>query len=353
VEYVDEFFEIKVSDTGTGIASDALEQIFIEFQQADSSTTREYGGTGLGLSISRSLARLIEGDLKVSSEIGKGSVFSLILPVRYGELTSSTGTESIAFETIPKVDQDAEIVLVIDDNLDAINLMTQNLEEAGYQVITATSGDEGIAKAKEYQPFAITLDIMMPKKDGWQVMHDLKAHPATRDIPVVMVTIVDKKKLGLHLGAADYLVKPLQENQVLESLERLARSKDGIKPKSLLVVDDDANVIDMIEQIFEGGNYQISAAVNGEDALKRIAQDPPDVILLDLMMPKMDGFEVIESLNADKRWRDIPVIVLTAKSLSKSEQETLRHSAAKIMQKRGLSDAQLLTAINVAISSKK
>jgi len=353
VEYIDDFFKIEVSDTGTGIASEALEQIFIEFQQADSSTTREYGGTGLGLSISRSLARLIEGDLMVSSEIGKGSVFTLSLPVRYGELTPLAGSDTTADETIPKVDQDAEIVLVIDDNLDALNLMTQNLEEAGYQVITATSGDEGIAKAKEFHPFAITLDIMMPKKDGWQVMHDLKAHPATRDIPVVMVTIVDKKKLGLHLGAADYLVKPLQENQVLESLERLAKLKDGIKPKSLLVVDDDPNVIDMIEQIFEGGNYQISAAVNGEDALKRIAQDQPDVILLDLMMPKMDGFEVIETLNADRRWRDIPVIVLTAKSLSKSEQESLRHSAAKIMQKQGLSDAQLLTAINVAISSKK
>jgi GAF domain-containing protein/CheY-like chemotaxis protein len=352
VEHVDDFFEIKVSDTGTGIASDALEQIFIEFQQADSSTTREYGGTGLGLSISRSLARLIEGDLIVSSEVGKGSVFTLTLPVRYGELTSSTGTESIAFETIPKVDQDAPIVLVIDDNLDAINLMTQNLEEAGYQIFTATSGDEGIAKAKKYQPFVITLDIMMPKKDGWQVMHDLKAHPATRDIPVVMVTIVDNKKLGLHLGAADYLVKPLQEKQVLESLERLAKSIDGIKPKSILVVDDDPNVFAMIEQIFESGDYQISTAMDGEHALKKIAQHPPDAILLDLMMPKMDGFEVIETLSADKRWRDIPVIVLTAKILSKSEKETLRHSAARIMQKQGLSDEQLLTAINSAISSK-
>ncbi|MEN8172242.1 MAG: GAF domain-containing protein, partial [Chloroflexota bacterium] len=353
VEQVDQNFEIKVTDTGTGIATDALDQIFVEFQQADSSTTREYGGTGLGLSISRSLARLMDGDLLVSSEVGKGSVFTLTLPLRSGESASPPGIESTADQTTPMAGEDAQTILVIDDNLDAINLMTQNLGEAGYQVITATSGDEGIAKAKKYQPFVITLDIMMPKKDGWQVMHDLKAHPATRDIPVVMVTIVDKKKLGLYLGAADYLVKPLRENQVLESLARLSETKNKVGPKSLLVVDDDPDVIDMIEQIFEEGDYHISTAVDGEHALKRISQHRPDVILLDLMMPKMDGFEVIETLSGDKRWSDIPIIVLTAKLLSKSEQETLCRSAAAIIQKQGVSDEQLLTEINSAISTKK
>ncbi len=344
--------EIKVADTGTGIAPKALEHIFTEFQQEDSSTTREYGGTGLGLSISRSLARLIEGDLLVSSEVGKGSIFMLTLPVCFGE-GNSQATSEIMEESIPsEKEKDSQMILVIDDNLDAINLMKQNLEEAGYKVITATSGDEGIAKAKKYQPFVITLDIVMPKKDGWQVMHDLKAHPATRDIPVVVVTIVNKKKLGLRLGAADYLLKPLDEKQVLESLERFATPKNGNKPKSLLVVDDDPNVVDMIKQTISEGVYRVSTAMDGEEALQKIAQDPPDVILLDLMMPKMDGFEVIDSLKADMRCRDIPVIVLTAKLLSKSERDMLSQSAAKIIQKQGISDEQLLTEINSVISGK-
>ena len=352
VEYHGSAIEIKVADTGTGIAPEALDHIFTEFQQEDSSTTREYGGTGLGLSISRSLAQLIEGDLMVSSEVGKGSNFTLTLPVCFGEKTSLAKSESME-ESIPsEKDKDSQRILVIDDNLDAINLMRQNLEEAGYKVITATSGDEGIAKAIKYQPFVITLDIVMPKKDGWQVMHDLKAHPATRDIPVVVVTIVNKKKLGLRLGAADYLVKPLDEKQVLESLERFATLKNGNKPKSLLVVDDDPNVVDMIKQTITEGVYRVSTAMDGEEALQRIAQDPPDVILLDLIMPKMDGFEVIDRLKADMRCRDIPVIVLTAKLLSKSERDMLSQSAAKIIQKQGLSDEQLLTEIYSVISGK-
>lgn len=350
VEQVEDRFDIKVTDTGAGIASDALEHIFEEFQQADTSTTREYGGTGLGLSISRSLARLMGGDLTVSSEVGKGSTFILTLPVRYRKIASLSTTQAI--EDKPVTSADARIVLVIDDNLDAINLMRQNLEEAGYQVITATSGDEGVAKAKKYQPFAITLDIMMPKKDGWQVMHDLKADPDTRGIPVVMVTIVDNKTLGFRLGAADYLVKPLDEDQVLASLERLENSNGGDKLKCLLVVDDDSNVIDMVEQLLDDSGYNIMVASDGKDALEKIAKDPPDVILLDLMMPKLDGFGVIDCLRADERLRQIPVIVLTVKSLSKEEQENLFKSAVKIIQKQGLSDKQLLSEISLAMTKK-
>jgi CheY-like chemotaxis protein len=252
----------------------------------------------------------------------------------------------------PITSEDVRVVLVIDDNLDAINLMRQNLEETGYQVITATSGDEGIAKAKRYQPFAITLDIMMPKKDGWQVMHELKSDPETREIPVVMVTIVDKKTLGFRLGAADYLIKPLDEEQVLTSLERLAQSTDGSESIYLLVIDDDPDIIDMVNQLLEDSNYTINSAANGEDALEKIINDPPDVIILDLMLPKLDGFGVIDHLHSDECLRQIPLIVLTAKLLSQEEQDRLLTSAVKIMQKQGLTNEELLSEISLAVTSR-
>jgi PAS domain S-box-containing protein len=350
VEKLNGQFHIKVMDTGVGIPPDALEHIFEEFQQADNSTTREYGGTGLGLSISRSLARLVEGDLTVSSTVGKGSTFTLTLPLRFGEMGTPSTTEMMKDK--PITSEDVRVVLVIDDNLDAINLMRQNLEETGYQVITATSGDEGIAKAKRYQPFAITLDIMMPKKDGWQVMHELKSDPETREIPVVMVTIVDKKTLGFRLGAADYLIKPLDEEQVLTSLERLAQSTDGSESIYLLVIDDDPDIIDMVNQLLEDSNYTINSAANGEDALEKIINDPPDVIILDLMLPKLDGFGVIDHLHSDECLRQIPLIVLTAKLLSQEEQDRLLTSAVKIMQKQGLTNEELLSEISLAVTSR-
>jgi signal transduction histidine kinase/CRP-like cAMP-binding protein/ActR/RegA family two-component response regulator len=225
---------ISVTDSGIGISAEALGRIFEEFQQADSSTTRQYGGTGLGLSISRHLARLLGGDLTATSAPGAGSTFTLTLPAQYGDNISSPRPAPGPSQEIPAgparskarrevAGGQSRIVLAIDDDPDAIYLLGENLSEAGYQVIGAISGDEGVQKAKEIQPFAITLDITMPRKDGWQVLHDLKTDPATRDIPVIMLTMVDKKLLGYRLEAADYLLKPVDNQAMVAALQRLSR----------------------------------------------------------------------------------------------------------------------------------
>jgi CheY-like chemotaxis protein/anti-sigma regulatory factor (Ser/Thr protein kinase) len=344
---------LSVSDTGIGIAPEAQERIFGEFQQADSSTTRQYGGTGLGLAISRQLARLLGGDLRVTSRDGYGSTFSLNLPLQYNATTSvsqpAATSATIKEAALPK-SSDQPVVLVIDDNLDVHHLLEENLNEAGYQVVSAFDGDEGMSKARQLMPFAIILDIIMPRKDGWQVLYELKADAQTRQIPVILLTIVDKRALGYRLGASDYLVKPLNDEAILAVLNRLARTNGGAHPRRLLVVDDDDNVIDLVRQLLGGPDYEIEEAEDGLAALEVIRRTAPDVILLDLMMPRMDGFGLLAELQKNPHWKQIPVVVLTAKSLNKNECELLQEHFARVLEKNGLDRVDLLTEIQQALS---
>jgi signal transduction histidine kinase/DNA-binding response OmpR family regulator len=293
-----EMMVVDVTDTGIGILENDLDRIFDEFQQADTSTTRKYGGTGLGLSISCHLAHLLDGELHATSSVGAGSTFTLTIPLRYGVEGASPplqlAPEKEEDPKSPPVERgDKSLVLAIDDDPDVIYLLQENLGEAGYQVVGALGGAEGVQKARELRPYAITLDIMMPHKDGWQVLHELKTDVATRDIPIIVLSIVDKKELGYHLGANDYLVKPLDSEAVLAALSRLPRTNGGLPPRRLLVVDDDPHVVDMIRQLLDETAYTVDAAEDGVAALEVISQERPDVILLDLMMPRLDGFGVI------------------------------------------------------------
>ncbi len=248
---------ISVADTGIGISTEALDRVFEQFQQADTSTTREYGGTGLGLSISRSLARLLGGDLEADSQEGIGTTFTLKIPLVYSarelQQMDKTSRDAPAQPAQPCDD----LVLVIDDQPVAIELIREILTDAGYRVFGAQDGMQGLKLAREIRPLAITLDIRMPNKDGWQVLHDLKTDPLTSSIPVIMVTIVDKKVMGYRLGADDYLVKPLSADDLLASLNRLTGKRTQCR---VLVVDDDPNVIDMIRQLL--GDFTLPGRVS-------------------------------------------------------------------------------------------
>ena len=227
--------------------------------------------------------------------------------------------------------------------------MKENLVDAGYEVVGAATAVEGLAKAQQLRPSAITLDIVLPDRDGWQVLHDLKLDPATQDIPVIMLTIVDNRAMGLQLGAADYLVKPLDSSALLATLSRLLPIGD--RPARLLVVDDDPDVLEMIGQLLEERPYVVNTAVDGLDALEQIEQDKPDAILLDLMMPRLDGFGMLAQLRQNPATVDIPVIIITAKELTAAETAVLQTSAQQIIQKEGLAGEELLQQLQQILAS--
>jgi CheY-like chemotaxis protein len=333
-----EFILFAVKDSGIGMSEDQLARIFTAFGQADNSTTRRYGGTGLGLTITQHFAEMLGGELSVTSEPGKGSVFTLELPAQPTEVKTVEVTEA-AQPTSPT--GEGPLVLVIDDDSTARDLMSRTLQRNGFSVATAPGGAEGLRLAAELQPAAITLDVMMPDVDGWKVLRSLKADPATADIPVVMVTILHDQALAFSLGATDFLTKPVDRNRLVKTLSTCGPGKNQLA----LVVDDDPDARELTKRMLLREGWRVQEAENGIRALEQIAQEKPDLVMLDLMMPEMDGFGFIETVRADAELQSLPIVVLSAKILTAEEQQFLERTVAQVVSKGAQDQNQLLEQI--------
>jgi PAS domain S-box-containing protein len=346
----------RVSDTGIGMTPQQLGKLFNAFVQADASTTRKYGGTGLGLVISRKFCQLMGGDITVTSEEGKGTVFTALLPLHV--LDPAAGTQShpaASSQTAspPKSDASAPdhgngpLILAVDDDPAVLDLLSRTLVRDGYSVRTAATGAEALTLARELRPKLITLDVMMPSMDGWSVLTALKDDPVTRAIPVVMISMVDEKQLGFALGAADYLTKPIDRGRLAEVLTKHApRDVDRLA----LVIDDLPDNRAILRHALELEGWLVAEAENGRAGLGVFAAQKPSLILLDLMMPVMDGFEFLRELRAREDGRDVPVVVVTAKELTPDERETLRACVENVVQKGTVSHDNLLADIRAKIA---
>ena len=332
-----------VSDTGIGMSPEQLAKLFEAFTQADAATTRRYGGTGLGLALSRRLCRMMGGDVTAESEAGGGSTFTIRLPAQVIETVEEPPAAAVPATDGPVAA--VGTVLVIDDEPAVRDLMQRFLGKEGFRVVTAASGEEGLRQARELRPDAITLDVMMPGLDGWAVLSALKADTDLADIPVVMLTIVDDKNLGYALGASDYLTKPIDRDRLAAVLGKYRRDLP------VLVVDDDVEVRQLLRRMLEPEGYAVVEAENGRVALERLRDGAPAVVLLDLMMPEMDGFDFVAEFRRHAAWRAIPIVVITAKDLSREDRERLNGYVQKILQKGTHGRAELLAEVRELVAT--
>jgi signal transduction histidine kinase/DNA-binding response OmpR family regulator len=332
-----------VSDTGIGMSPEQLQGLFQAFSQARSSTSRDYGGTGLGLAITRHFCRMLGGDVAVESTPGEGSTFTLTLPA----VCPAAAPEFITSAAPARRADALGTVLIIDDERPAHELLERELAGAGYDILHAAGGREGLKLAKEARPDVITLDIIMPDLDGWSVLKALKADPELCDIPVVLVTIMGDRDLGFALGAADYVTKPFDRELLMRAVERHVHGGDRAQ---VLVVDDDPNTLDMLRRTLQKAGWSVAEASNGCEAIEALERAKPALVVLDLLMPGMNGFEVLERLNRDATWRDVPVIIATAKDLTPDDVERLNGRVAKVLQKGAYQREDLVRDIHALIA---
>ena len=333
-----ELIEFVVRDTGIGIASEKLPHIFEVFMQENVHNASKYQGTGLGLAICKKCCELLGGEITVESIKGKGSTFTVRLPAIFSADNNDSKANAIKNRAVP----DGGLLLVIDDEAEARELLSLHLQKAGWQIVTASDGITGIKLARELKPAAITLDVLMPDVDGWTVLEELKADPDLEKIPVIMCTIVEDKRRGFALGATDYLVKPIGRDNLLLTLKKYCRNK----PCHLLIIEDDPHTRDMLARTARKAGWSVNEASNGKKGLDCIVNRRPDLVLLDLMMPEVDGFAVVEALQKNAKWRSIPVVVITAKDLTQADHDRLNGHVEAVLEKNHFSIEELTDLIS-------
>jgi CheY-like chemotaxis protein/nitrogen-specific signal transduction histidine kinase len=329
-----------VRDTGIGMTPEQMQRLFQAFSQAEASTARQYGGTGLGLAISRRFCQMMGGDITVESEAGMGSTFTLRLPAEVSDAPPASVIPKPV--PIPALER-RETVLVIDDDPTVHDLMTRFLTREGFHVVTAAGGEEGLRLARELQPHVIILDVIMPEMDGWTVLRTLKDDPEVANIPVLMVTVVDDQSMGYVLGATDYMTKPIDRARLSALLQKYRPQASAGRA---LVVEDDPASRELLAHLLENEGWSVTQAENGWVALERVATTQPELILLDLLMPEMDGFGFIRELRKVEAWRAVPVVVVTSKDLTEEDHLQLNGHVRMILEKGPHSRAELLREIH-------
>ncbi len=339
-----------VEDTGIGMTPAQQAKLFEAFSQADASTTKNYGGTGLGLAISKRFVEMMGGAIVVDSEAGRGTRFDVTLPREAGRRAGAGDHSRPDGEAPSEAEPTAPTVLIIDDDPSARDVLSRTIGRDGYRVLTAADGAEGLRIAAECKPDLITLDILMQEVDGWSVLSQLKSDPELRDVPVVVVSILDDRQLGFALGASDYLTKPVERDRLLEVLRRLHPvGPDGYA----LVVEDDPATREMLCRLLGKEGWLVQQAENGRVALDRVRSAMPAVVLLDLMMPEMDGFTFAEEFRREPDSDGIGVVVLTAKDLTDEERHRLRGSVSAVLQKGEQSNEDVLSEIRRLLRDRR
>ena len=333
--------EFAVTDTGIGMSAEQVDLLFEAFSQADSSISRDYGGTGLGLAITKHFSEMLGGSIQVSSKQGTGSTFTMTLP-------ASLSTDgSVSVPSLPVKSNSAKTVLIIDDDKAVHDSLSLAFEAEGYRAISAYTGQQGLRYAREHSPDVITLDIVLPDFDGWSVLKSLKSEPDLRQIPVILISMLGDQELGQALGAVDYITKPFDQSMVIDKVKTL---RAMTQQSDVLIVDDDPASRSLLRRTLTNAGLIAREAATGLEAIEQIKLEAPAVVLLDMMMPEMDGFEFMERLQREPAWQDIQVIIVSAKDLSQSDVHWLNKRAMKILQKGTYNRAQLVESVKTILN---